>query len=150
MGAGLVRKHGEKWTAFEEPYICALSEGKTLELSTTGIKRDSYGFTMTHESAGYMGEFEIFKCTGAFGEFKFEASRRDTPEDEPSDTYKVYLFYKNYDNTMIRVHAKNIESALLNFPILRYFKNIPVKKVVFTVGDVKNYKLVTAGEVING
>lgn len=117
---------------------------------------------LTIRQAGGGREFEIFQCDGDFGRFAFYASRQD--EFNIWDQYIVQtrmtpsrhvLNLNSEDNeNLIRIHAKDIESALLYFPPGRSFDYKPVKKVLFELETPlidgrpnKKSRIVSADEV---
>ena len=139
---------GPGWHLIEEPRV---RDKDGIGLSkATGIKRDSDGFTMISEAAGFMGEFEIFRCKrDDFPEFRFDASRRSLPENPPSDTYIVEIDGSDAPREIIYKYAKDIEAGLIAYPPTIMFDYMPVKHVKFDISIVGLGKpsLVTAEEI---
>ena len=138
-----------KWHVIKEKRKFLLSNGRGEIYEVTGIKRDD-GLTITRESAMRNAEVETFLYKGSFGEFKFSASRWDMHKGI-MNTYIVYLFspyIEKGDEILVRSMSKDIESALLHFPVSKHFNNKSIESVVFQVN--KGYSLDTvlrAGEV---
>ena len=122
--------------------------GGDREVEVEGLKRND-GFMVDNIKASRNGATETFVCTGGFGKFSFTASRWDSLKEKPLDTYKVFLnvYIKEPDLSLCKAHAKDVESALLHFPISRHFKGVPVKKVIFETGEVRNPNYLRAEEI---
>ena len=125
-------------------------DGSPETFETSFLKRDD-GATFERTGLGRPEEMtEFFTCKGAFGEFTFSAERWDLLKGKPLDTYTVKL-YSHMDKSHLRLalsHAKDIESALLRYPVMKpFFNGMPVKKVLFRVGDVRNFRTLLAQEL---
>ena len=106
--------------------------GQRLLYENLSLRR-SDGLTVDSISMGREKD-ETFLFNGRFGEFKIRASRWNEWTNKPTDIYIVYLFQPYMDETtmrLVRLLSKDIESALINFPVHAIFENIPVKDVVF-------------------
>ena len=115
-------------------------DGTYLTYETQLLKRTD-GFTVEHVGMN-REKWETFVAKGSFGEFKFIATRWDQCNDKPSDTYIVHTQASTHfettfqDQALCLSHAKDIESALLQFPVgIPFFNQIAVKSVVFDIGD---------------
>jgi hypothetical protein len=109
-------------------------DGTPETYEATLLRRDD-GLTVERIGLGRPGELdETFLFKGSFGEFKVSASRYDMLKGI-TDTYVVMLYPPRIQKAeaLARSMSKDIESALLHFPIHRIFNNIPVKNVVFQV-----------------
>jgi hypothetical protein len=145
-------KGDSEWFLVKEPYFDKTS-GKNLEIDV--LKR-SDGFTLT--DIGLNRELqETFLVKGNFGEFKFKAYRTDqlipgkhkTPKDSYVefggydyvilDKYVIYAYLGDKDKfgkNLCLKYSKDIESALLHYPVrFPFYKNIPIKEVVFDIGN---------------
>jgi len=115
-------------------------DGSSKTHEGTLIQRDD-GLSVERTGMGRPEEMtEFFTCKGTFGEFKFTASRWNLLKAEPVDTYTVnlYNYVQEPDLKLALSHAKDIESALLHYPVHQFHKNMPVKDVVFRTGDVRS------------
>lgn len=137
-----------EWEVIREERSFPLPDGTFSLYDVQGVKRND-GFTVIREKATRNGATETFVCRGDCGEFEFTATRWNSLKEVPLDTYKVYLniYIKEPDLALCKAYAKDIESALLHFPIFRSFNNMPVKKVIFEAGDVKNPEYFSAREL---
>ena len=142
------------WEEFTEPATVIISEALTKTWDRKCIKRTD-GYTVMRISLG-PDKQEIYNCRGPFGEFRFFAYRWNIEKNEPIDTYVVYLKMHEADwpldasknEEMIRTYSKDIESALINFPLHTAFKSQPARKVMFDVSTPPaSSHLISAEEV---
>ena len=134
------------------------TESLTDSFGTTWKKRairNINGFTLIAEKMTVENKLQTFICRGDFGEFRFFASRWDGKEDKPADTYIVkanlisgdWNANKEEHRKIVLLHAKEIESALLAFP-LGHVLNTPVHKVLFDVSlNLEKPNLARAEEI---
>lgn len=146
------------WEVIKEPHEQILADGHISKYEVPGIKRKEDGLTVVWESGTHEG-IDVFLCRGSFGEFRFQAWRWDDRKNEPLDKYLIFpgeflstLWNRNIDEKKNRElclsHAKDIESALLNFPLFPIYKNIPVKEVLFNISPPGiAYRYVHAEEI---
>jgi len=142
------------WEFFEELY----TDPKTIKKITMnrfGVRRED-GFSILGLVTYVEDKSNVFLCRGDFGEFRFMANRWNSRENKPSDTYIVYTNLLASDSGMNRdTHrklildfAKDIESALLAFPIYKSYNDLPVRKVLFNIStDPENQVLISAEEI---
>lgn len=121
-------KDNSAWRYFREPY-----EQKVLDKVQTFFRstvRREDGFTMVVLPAWKQDQF---LCTGDFGEFRFIAKRKEMPDSTPLGQYIVCLDEfdpkwpgdKEQNKALCLEHLKDIEDALLHFPLVFYFDYRP-------------------------
>lgn len=147
-----ITQDDSEWKVVKEPYINSISN-ELMERVT--LKRKD-GFSIGLIGAAGKGLDDVFLVKGNFGEFEIRTSRleqRDPIGSEKfieaggylyviSDTYVVYIQYcrrpeagKN-DKELFKIYSKDIESALMNYPVKNpAYKSTPIKNVIFDVGE---------------
>lgn len=154
-----VTKDNLKWEVVKEKRI-----GEVGAYEVTMLKRKD---GLTFADIGLNGEWqETFLVKGSFGEFKFLASRvkfRRPEENFADETYielgkygkysilDKYIiltnWFGNVNKKLLLAYAKDIESALLHYPLQSFYKNIPVKEVVFDIGETTQPHYIHADDI---
>lgn len=139
-------------------------KGKVGDYEVTILKRND-GFTFT--DIGLNREWqETFLAKGNFGEFKFLASRVQFRRPQEYLTGEVYIDLGNYgkysildkyiiwadwfgdvNKKLLLIHAKDIESALLRYPLQPFYKDVPVKEILFNIGTATRPHYIHADDI---
>jgi len=131
--ANEIKKDSSEWHVIKVKRFLELVSGNE-EVEVPILQRDD---GLTVERIGMDRERnEIFLFKGNFGEVKFQANRWNFSKNEPSQTYVVLLFPPYIEKSkeiLLRSMSKNIESALLNYPLSQTSNFVPVHEVVFQV-----------------
>jgi hypothetical protein len=148
------------WEAFKEEYVLELID-TSITLHKDGVRRED-GTTVMCVAQEYSG-WRTFVLKTPQGGGVFYAERWNDFGETPRDNYVVRVRTytrrweeewgvknKEENQRFVLAHAKDIESALLHFPLTRTDENIPVKTVWFQISDVTDplEKRVKADEVV--
>jgi hypothetical protein len=148
------------WEAFKEEYVLELID-TSITLHKKGVRRED-GTTVMCVARDYSG-WGTFVMKTPEGGGVFYADRWNSFERTPRDSYivRVRTYTRRWEEKwgvvnsaenqrFIMAHAKDIESALLHFPLTRTDENIPVKTVWFLISDATDMieKRVKADEVV--
>lgn len=132
-----IANDGSEWKVVKESY---LDPGANILVEDVIIKRDD-GFTLKHIGYGREND-ETFLVKTNFVEFEFRAIRWNEREEKPTDTYKVKTWWGGKEIVrMCLIYSKDIESALLHYPVLApFFNKMPIKDVVFEIAIGRELK----------
>ena len=142
------------WQVVEGEREIRISLGKMVTIQVYGVRRAD-DFSLIREEIE-RERHETFCCSGSFGQFKFFASRWDILKNQPKDCYIVYVDIpvldsnrKNWANpSLCRIHARDIESALLHFPVRSpFFQGKRVNRVIFELTEGKARKTVSSEDL---
>ena len=154
MAATATENNASEWTVVEESYDMVLDKDTIIKLSKTILRRNRDGLEVTRSSVGHPEDMsDIFLFKGGFGEIEIRARRMGPDLYQISNKYVVQLnttYLKEPELILAKSMAKDIVSALLNYPPGRLYDYIPVKQVVFSVNSGFQPRKILTLEELNG